>query len=84
MYLCNIHNYCKMFVILSYLILSYLILIKIIMQYLTSNIPSPIIRNSRHNHKYIYIVVVSVIGVGNRSTRRKPPTFRKSQTNFIT
>jgi len=29
-------------------------------------------------------VAVSFIGRGNRSTRRKPPTYRKSQTNFIT
>jgi hypothetical protein len=27
---------------------------------------------------------VSFIGGGNRSTRRKPPTCRKSLTNFIT
>jgi len=25
-----------------------------------------------------------VIGGGNQSTRRKPPTYRKSLTNFIT
>jgi hypothetical protein len=31
-----------------------------------------------------YIVAVSFIGGGNRSTRRKPPTCRKSPTNFIT
>jgi len=29
-------------------------------------------------------VVVSFIGGGNRSTWRKPPTCRKSLTNFIT
>jgi len=29
-------------------------------------------------------VVVSFIGGGNRSTQRKPPTCRKSLTNFIT
>jgi len=29
-------------------------------------------------------VAVSFIGGGNRSTRRKPPTCRKSLTNFIT
>jgi len=33
---------------------------------------------------FSYIVAVSFIGGGNRSTRRKPPTCRKSQTNFIT
>ena len=60
------------YLILSYLILSYFIFLKIIMQYLTSNIPRPIISNSRHNHKFIYIVVVSFIGGGNQSTRRKP------------
>jgi len=31
-----------------------------------------------------YIVAVSFIGGGNRSTRRKAPTCRKSMTNFIT
>ena len=31
-----------------------------------------------------YIVAVSFIGEGNRSTRREPPTCRKSLTNFIT
>jgi len=31
-----------------------------------------------------YIVVVSFIGGGNRSTRRKPPTCHKSLTNYIT
>ena len=30
-----------------------------------------------------YIVVVSFIGGGHRSTRRKPPTCRKSWKNFI-
>jgi len=29
-------------------------------------------------------VAVSFIGEGNQSTRRKPPTRRKSLTNFIT
>jgi len=29
-------------------------------------------------------VTVSFIGGGNRSTQRKPPTSRKSPTNFIT
>jgi hypothetical protein len=33
---------------------------------------------------FCYIVVVSFIGGGNRSTRNKPPTCRKSLTNFIT
>ena len=32
----------------------------------------------------ISVVTVSFIGGGNRSTRRKPPTCRKSLTNFIT
>jgi hypothetical protein len=31
-----------------------------------------------------YIMAVSFIGGGNWSTRRKPPTCRKSLTNFIT
>ena len=31
-----------------------------------------------------YIVAVSFIGGGNRSTRRKPSTCRKSLRNFIT
>jgi hypothetical protein len=30
------------------------------------------------------IVAVSFIGGGKRSTRRKPPTYRKSLRNFIT
>jgi hypothetical protein len=39
----------------------------------------------RHLQQYFnYIVAVSFIGGGNRSTRRKPPTCRKSLTNFIT
>jgi len=33
---------------------------------------------------FSYIVAVSFIGDGNRSTRRKPPTCRKSLTIFIT
>ena len=33
---------------------------------------------------FSYIVVVSFIGGGNRSTQRKPPICRKSLTNFIT
>jgi hypothetical protein len=39
---------------------------------------------SRHFQKYFsYIVVASVIGGGNRSTRRKPPTLRKSLTIML-
>jgi hypothetical protein len=39
----------------------------------------------RHFLQYVsYIMAVSFIGGGNRSTRRKPPTCRKSLTNFIT
>ena len=39
----------------------------------------------RHFQQYFsYIVVVSFIGGGNRSIRRKPPTCRKSLTNLIT
>ena len=38
----------------------------------------------RHFQQYFsYIVAVSFIGGGNRSTRRKSPTCRKSLTNFI-
>ena len=33
---------------------------------------------------FSYIVAVSFIGGGNRSSRRKPPTCHKSLTNFIT
>jgi DeoR/GlpR family transcriptional regulator of sugar metabolism len=33
---------------------------------------------------FSYIVAVSFIGGGNRMTRRKPPTCRKSLTNIIT
>jgi len=39
----------------------------------------------RHFQQYYsYIVTVSFIGGGNRSTRRKPSICRKSLTNFIT
>jgi len=39
----------------------------------------------RHFQQYFsYIVVVSLIGGGNRSTQRKPPTCRKLLTNLIT
>jgi hypothetical protein len=31
-----------------------------------------------------YIVAISIIGGGNQSTMRKPPTRRKSLSNFIT
>jgi hypothetical protein len=38
-----------------------------------------------HYQQYFsYIVAVSFIGGGNRSTQRKPATCRKSLTNFIT
>jgi len=33
---------------------------------------------------FSYIVAVSCIGERTRSTRRKPPTCRKSLSNFIT
>jgi len=36
------------------------------------------------NATFSYIVAVSIIGGGNRSTQRKPLTCRKSLTNFIT
>jgi hypothetical protein len=39
--------------------------------------------NATFNNIY-HIVVVSFIGGGNRSTRRKPATSRKSLTNIIT
>ena len=35
-------------------------------------------------HYSSYTVKVSFIGGGNRNARRKPPTCRKSLTNFIT
>ena len=39
----------------------------------------------RHLQQHFsYIVAVSYIGGGNRSTRSKQPTYRKSLTNFIT
>ena len=39
----------------------------------------------RHFQQYFrYIVVVSFIGGGNQNTHRKPLTFRKLLTNFIT
>ena len=34
--------------------------------------------------QFSHIVAVSFIGRGKRMTRRKPPTCRKSLTNFIT
>jgi hypothetical protein len=33
---------------------------------------------------FCYIVAVSFIGGGKQNTQRKPPTCRKSLTNFIT
>ena len=33
-------------------------------------------------HYFSYIVAVSLIGGGNRSTRRKPPTCRKSDKRY--
>jgi len=39
----------------------------------------------RHFQQYFsYIMAVSFIGGGNLCTLRKPPTCRKSLTNFIT
>ena len=39
----------------------------------------------RHFQRYYsYIVTVSFIGEGKRSTRGKPQTYSKSLTNFIT
>ena len=40
--------------------------------------------NATFNNIFSYIVAVSLIGEGNQSTQRKPPTCRKSLTNFIT
>jgi len=36
------------------------------------------------NATFSYIVAVSLVGGGNQSTQRKPPTCRKSLTHFIT
>jgi len=36
-----------------------------------------------NEHYFSYVVVVSFIGGGNRSTRRKPPNWRKSLTKCI-
>jgi hypothetical protein len=38
--------------------------------------------NATLQQYFSYIVAVSFIGGGNRSTRRKPPTCCKSLTNF--
>jgi hypothetical protein len=39
----------------------------------------------RHFQQYFsYILAISFIGGGNWNTQRKPPTCRKSLTNFIT
>jgi hypothetical protein len=40
--------------------------------------------NATFQQYFSYVVAVSFIGGGNRSTRRKPPTCRRSLTNFIT
>jgi len=40
--------------------------------------------NATFQQYFSYIVAVSFIGGGNGSTRRKPPTYRKVLTNFIT
>ena len=40
--------------------------------------------NATFNNSSVYIVAVSIIDGGNRRTRRKIPTCRKSLTNFIT
>jgi len=41
--------------------------------------------DKRHFQQYFsYIVAVSFIGGGNRSTQRKPPICHSSMTNFIT
>jgi len=40
--------------------------------------------NATFNNISVIIVAVSFIGGGNRSARRKPLTYRKSLTNFIT
>jgi hypothetical protein len=37
----------------------------------------------RFQQYFSYIEAVSFIGLGNRSTQKKPPTCRKSLTNFI-
>jgi len=39
--------------------------------------------NATFKH-FNYIMAISFIGGGNRSIRSKPPTCRKSLTNFIT
>jgi hypothetical protein len=39
--------------------------------------------NATFQQYFSSIVVVSFIGGGNRSTRRKPPSYRKSLTNFM-
>jgi len=36
-----------------------------------------------NEHYFSYIVAFGFIGGGNRSTRRKPPTWHKSLTKFI-
>jgi hypothetical protein len=40
--------------------------------------------NRQYEQYFSYVVAVSFIGGRNGSTRRKPPTCRKSLTNFIT
>ena len=56
-------------------------------EYTENNKPSLSLTNyiKLYPPKYLsYIVAVSFIGEGNRSTRRKSPSYRKSMTNFIT
>jgi hypothetical protein len=43
-----------------------------------------VLRHFQQYFNYIVHVAVNFMGGGNLSTRRKPPTCRKSLTNFIT
>jgi hypothetical protein len=39
--------------------------------------------NATFNNISVYFVAVNFTGGGNQSTQRKPPTWRKSLSNFI-
>jgi hypothetical protein len=47
-------------------------------------IPSLSLGTTKHIYVLHFIIIYSFIGGGNRNTRRKPATSRKSLTNFIT
>jgi hypothetical protein len=67
-------------VLLVFLTIIFVIL-KVLLVFLTIIF---VILKGHFQQYFSYIVAVSFIGGGNRSTRRNPPTCHKSLTNFIT